>query len=270
MDILAIYFNKFINLNILLDILILKLGYKMVIMIDFWKRFDIQAKALSLSKKEVAALAGISYASFVNYATKDRIPKTEEAVKIAKAIGTSVEYLVSGDEPLLEDEAPNPCHEVSENPVYYASKGRPFYLANEEPTILVPIAPQKISAGPGEDFLTSPGENIGHVRILERMARGLDPKRLVAAMVKGDSMTGVQIFSGDVIIFAREYIDENGIYVISLHGEVKVKRLEFRTGEQMIFIHSENTRYSTEEIPMTNENLVILGKVIGWVHCHPY
>ena len=102
------------------------------------------------------------------------------------------------------------------------------------------------------------------------MARGLDPKRLVAAIVKGDSMTGVQIFSGDVIIFAREYIDENGIYVISLHGEVKVKRLEFRTGEQMIFIHSENTRYSTEEIPMTNENLVILGKVVGWVHCHPY
>jgi len=178
MDILAIYFNKFINLNILLDILILKLGYKMVIMIDFWKRFDIQAKALSLSKKEVAALAGISYASFVNYATKDRIPKTEEAVKIAKAIGTSVEYLVSGDEAPLEEERTKSCDFVEENPVYYASKGRPFYSANEEPTILVPIAPQKISAGPGEDFLTSPDENIGHVRILERMARGLGSQEI--------------------------------------------------------------------------------------------
>lgn len=242
----------------------------MITMIEFWERFETQIKTLSLTKKEVAASAGINYGTFVNYATNNRIPKTEEAVRIAKAIGTSVEYLVSGDEALLEDEDPNPCHVLPESPVYYASKGRPFHLANEEPTILVPIAPQRISAGPGEDFLTSPGENLGHVRILERMARGLDPERLVAAMVKGDSMTGVQIFSGDVIIFAREYIDENGIYVISLHGEVKVKRLEFRTGEQMIFIHSENTRYSTEEIPMTNENLVILGKVVGWVHCHPY
>lgn len=118
--------------------------------------------------------------------------------------------------------------------------------------------------------MTSPGENTGHVRILERIARGLDPERLVAAIIKGNFITGVQIFFGNVIIFDRDYIDETGIYVISLHGEVKVKRLEFRTGEQMIFIYSDNTRYSTEEIPMTNENLVILGKVVGWVHCHPY
>ena len=253
-----------------MDILIQKLGYKMVIMIDFWKRFDIQAKALSLSKKEVAALTGISYASFVNYATKDRIPKTEEAVRIAKAIGTSVEYLVSGLEADVDSEELKNTGTTVAPSKFQMWNGKTLDVQQEEPTILVPIAPQRLSAGPGEDFLTSPGENLGHVRILERMARGIDPSRLVAAIVKGDSMTGVQIFSGDVIIFAREYIDENGIYVVSLYGEVKVKRLEFRTGEQMIFIHSENSRYSTEEIPMTNENLVILGKVVGWVHCHPY
>lgn len=156
-----------------------------------------------------------------------------------------------------------------------AARGRSFHSLPLQPISIYSschfaLANQRISAGSGEDFLLSHGEDIGNVRILERIARGLDPKRLVAAIVKGDSMTGVQIFSGDVIIFAREYIDENGIYVISLHREVKVKRLEFRTGEQMIFIHSENTRYSTEEIPMTNENLVILGRVVGWVHCYPY
>lgn len=238
----------------------------MVIMIDFWKRFDIQAKALSLSKKEVAALAEISYASFVNYATKDRIPKTEEAVKIAKAIGTSVEYLVSGDETLIDD-----CFVVAtENERFYSAKGPVKIEDDEELTILVPIAPQKISAGPGEEFLTSPGEYVGHVRILERMARGLDTTRLIAAVVKGDSMTGVQIFSGDVVVFARGYLDENGLYVVSLRGEVLVKRLEFDRIHEQIAIISENKNYRPITVDAHDDGINILGKVVGWVHCHPY
>jgi SOS-response transcriptional repressor LexA len=232
----------------------------MVIMIDFWKRFDVQAKTLSLSKKEVASLTGINYASFINYATKDRIPKTEEAARIAKAIGTTVEYLIFGEEPDTED-IPSLIQLPSGQTV--------TPMQDEEPSFLVPVAPQKISAGHGEDFLPE-SQFIGHVRILERMARGIDKTSLIAASVKGDSMTGVQIFEGDLVIFARGHISENGIYVISLFGEVKVKRLEFRAAEQKIYIHSENSRYSTESVTMENENLIILGKVVGWVHCHPY
>ena len=70
--------------------------------------------------------------------------------------------------------------------------------------------------------------------------------------------------------FARQYISENGIYVTSLFGKAKVKLLEFRAAEQVIYIHSENTRYSMESVEMDNENMIILGKVVGWVHCHPY
>ena len=234
----------------------------MMTMIEFWERFETQMKALSLTKKEVAALVGISYGTFVNYSTNNRIPKTEEAVRIAKAIGTSVEYLVSGEESDMEQED----HIIQ----FQAPNGKTFIPHdNEEPTLLVPIAPQKVSAGPGQEFLP-PSEYVGYVRILERMARGIDHASLIAVSVKGDSMTGVQIFEGDMVIFAQHHISENGIYVISLYGDLKVKRLEFRSGEQMIFIHSENSRYSTEEIPMNNDNLVIMGKVVGWIHCHPY
>lgn len=240
-------------------------------MIEFWSRVEALRKTIDLTRKELSAAIEVSSKTMDNWVARNIIPSGDKCYSIAQALTTTVEFLFSGNElPLADEETFKDAPIVSESPVFYAGQGRTLPTSSEEPTILVPIAPQRISAGPGEDFLTSPGENIGHVRILKRMARGLDPKRLVAAIVKGDSMTGVQIFSGDVIIFARGYIDENGIYVISLHGEVKVKRLEFRTGEQMIFIHSENTRYSTEEIPMTNENLVILGKVVGWVHCHPY
>ncbi|MBI9094168.1 MAG: helix-turn-helix transcriptional regulator [Sphaerochaeta sp.] len=234
----------------------------MITMIGFWERFETQIKVLSLTKKEVAALVGISYGTFVNYSTNNRIPKTEEAVRIAKAIGTSVEYLVSGEEFDMEQE--EPITQIR------APNGRMFIPHdNEEPTLLVPIAPQRVSAGYGQEFLPT-SEYVGYVRILERMARGINPASLIAVSVKGDSMTGVQIFEGDMVIFAQNHISENGIYVISLYGDLKVKRLEFRSGEQRIFIHSENSRYSTEEIPMNNDNLVIMGKVVGWVHCHPY
>jgi phage repressor protein C with HTH and peptisase S24 domain len=231
-------------------------------MIEFWERFETQMKVLSLTKKEVAALVGISYGTFVNYSTNNRIPKTEEAVRIAKAIGTSVEYLVSGEETDIDQEEPIVKVQTPNGRIYCTHN-------NEEPTILVPIAPQRVAAGPGQEFLP-PSEYVGCVRILERMTRGIDPTSLIAVSVKGDSMTGVQIFEGDMVIFAQHHISENGIYVISLYGDLKVKRLEFRSGEQRIFIHSENSRYSTEEIPMNNDNLVIMGKVVGWIHCHPY
>lgn len=231
-----------------------------MIMIDFWQRFDMQIKTLALTKKEVAAIAGISYGTFINYSTNNRLPKTEEAAKIAKAIGTSVEFLVFGEEPEIEENSTQ---------VHLPSGRTIISEQDEEPSFLVPIAPQRISAGHGEDFLPE-SQFIGHVRILERMARGIDKTSLIAATVKGDSMTGVQIFEGDLVIFARGHISENGIYVISLFGEVKVKRLEFRAAEQKIYIHSENSRYSTESVTMENENLIILGKVVGWVHCHPY
>jgi phage repressor protein C with HTH and peptisase S24 domain len=240
-------------------------------MIEFWSRVETLRRTINLTRKELSASIEVSSKTMDNWVARNIIPSGDKCYSIAQALTTTVEFLFSGNEfPLAHEDSFKDSPIVSEAPVFYAGQGKTLPSLIEEPTILVPIAPQRISARPGEDFSTSPGENIGHVRILERMARGLDPERLVAAIVKGDSMTGVQIFSGDVIIFAREYIDENGIYVISLYGELKVKRLEFRTGEQMIFIHSENTRYSTEEIPMTNENLVILGKVVGWVHCHPY
>lgn len=234
-------------------------------MIEFWSRVETLRKTIDLTRKELSASIEVSPKTMDNWVARNIIPSGDKCFSIAQALTTTVEFLFSGDELPLPDE-----DKIVEQSEFISPRGIVKSFNNEEPTILVPIAPQRLSAGPGEDFLTSPGENLGHVRILERMARGIDPSRLVAAIVKGDSMTGVQIFSGDVIIFAREYIDENGIYVVSLYGEVKVKRLEFRTGEQMIFIHSENSRYSTEEIPMTNENLVILGKVVGWVHCHPY
>jgi phage repressor protein C with HTH and peptisase S24 domain len=236
-------------------------------MIDFWNRVENLRKITSLTRKELGGKIDVSPKTIDNWVARNIIPSGDKCYAIAIAMDTTVEYLFSGEELSLPDD-----DYVKEQKIetIQTPSGKIYCTHdNEEPTLLVPIAPQRVAAGPGQDFLP-PSEYVGCVRILERMARGIDPTSLIAVSVKGDSMTGVQIFEGDMVIFAQHHISENGIYVISLYGDLKVKRLEFRSGEQRIFIHSENSRYSTEEIPMNNDNLVIMGKVVGWIHCHPY
>lgn len=236
----------------------------MDIMKAFWERVENLRKQNGISRERLCEKIGINVRTYNGWIYKDVLPNIEVGASLAHILEATTEFLVTGEEIALPDDP----YIAADKPRIYNQKGV-VPQSDEEPTFLIPVAPQRISAGNGEDFL-SESKYIGHVRILERMAKGIDKTTLIAAAVKGDSMTGVQIFEGDLVIFARGHISENGIYVISLFGEVKVKRLEFRAAEQKIYIHSENSRYSTESVTMENENLIILGKVVGWVHCHPY
>lgn len=47
--------------------------------------------------KDLAEKVGINYSTIMSYSNKDVIPKADIAVKIAKALNVSVEYLVTGD-----------------------------------------------------------------------------------------------------------------------------------------------------------------------------
>ena len=235
-------------------------------MSDFWERVDNLRSQAGITLHRLSEKLGVSQRTIESWKQRKFVPSGNVCVAIAKLFDTTTEYLITGDELALPDD----CFVVTENENLYSAKG-PIKIENdEEPTILVPIAPQKLSAGHGEEFLTSPGEYVGHVRILERMARGLDQSKLIAAVVKGDSMTGVQIFSGDVVVFARGYLDENGLYVVSLRGEILVKRLEFDRIHEQVVIISENKNYRPITVDAHDEGISILGKVVGWVHCHPY
>ena len=234
----------------------------------FWERVKQLRTSLSMNLGELWDLIGKSRSTGNDWIKYNRIPPGDVCVKIAEALGTTVEYLVTGVElPLSDDIEPK---EIAKTPeTVYLSNGKTVAHGNEEPTMLVPIAPQKLSAGNGVDFL-EPSHYIGYIRVIERMARGLDKSCLVAAQVKGDSMTGVQIFEGDIVIFARNVVSENGIYVVSLRGDVLVKRLEFNPLTNQVSIISENKNYSPITTTADDENLKILGKVVGWIHVHPY
>ena len=233
----------------------------------FWDRVDHLREQMGYTQQGLSEKLSLKKRAIETWKQNGSYPSADICVALAALLSTTTEYLVTGVElPLQDDEY---VKEKKVEPLQ-TPNGKVFIPKdNEEPTLLVPIAPQKISAGRGEDFLPS-SEYVGYVRILERMARGIDPARLIAAIVKGDSMTGVQIFSGDVVIFARGYLDENGLYVVSLRGEVLVKRMEFDRIHNQVAIISENKNYRPITVDANDEGVQILGKVVGWVHCHPY
>ena len=66
---------------------------------DFYERVKILAKTKAVTIESVANSAGLSIDSYNSYRRHNNLPRADEAVKIAQAIGTTVEYRVTGKQP---------------------------------------------------------------------------------------------------------------------------------------------------------------------------
>ena len=66
--------------------------------IDFYARVKSLAKAKKTTIEYVAKQAGLSLASYNAYRRHKNLPRADEALKIAQALGTTVEYLITGNE----------------------------------------------------------------------------------------------------------------------------------------------------------------------------
>ena len=132
----------------------------------------------------------------------------------------------------------------------------------------IPFISQKLSAGMGIDHLSDADMEVEKIDILEEMARGLDKSTLVAARVKGDSMVDANINSGDIAIFSKGLINGEGIYVINYLGDVLIKRIQFDPKRNEVEIISANRNYPVKTA--SAEDVLVLGKVIGWFHVENY
>lgn len=132
----------------------------------------------------------------------------------------------------------------------------------------IPFISQKLSAGTGIDHLSDADMEVEKIDILEEMARGLDKSTLVAARVKGDSMVDANINSGDIAIFSKGLINGEGIYVINYLGDVLIKRIQFDPKRNEVEIISANRNYPVKTA--SAEDVLVLGKVIGWFHVENY
>ena len=76
----------------------------------FYERVKKLAKANKMTIETAAGQAGLSLASYNAYRRHENFPRADEAQKIAAALGTTVEYLVTGENPGKPDTEPLIAH----------------------------------------------------------------------------------------------------------------------------------------------------------------
>lgn len=237
-----------------------------IICMDLWDRIKSEVRNKNTTQAWVAEKAGVPFGTFQRWLSQKTMPNADQAMAIAKALDTTVEFLLSGvsrtttivDPGLLKYYQKTNGKVVCENQAPYNSE-----------VFLVPILDQKVAAGRGQEQLES-SKVIGMLPFLKKMLRGTSPSQARALEVRGDSMTGIMIFDGDLVVFVPGELRGDGIYVLRVGDELLVKRVEFDPISRRIHIMSENPRYP-DRIESADEQAVeVVGKVYGWVHSHPY
>jgi hypothetical protein len=115
------------------------------------------------------------------------------------------------------------------------------------------------SAGPGATVEEE--DAAGSFRFSQRWLRdqGLQPDRLSAIRVRGDSMEPVLRDGDEILVDAGQRTPRDGIHVVRLDGALLVKRLEAsRPGR--IVLHSENRSYPP--IECAPEEVEVIGRVV--------
>ncbi|MOA09770.1 putative HTH-type transcriptional regulator [compost metagenome] len=140
---------------------------------------------------------------------------------------------------------------------------------NDDEYALIPLYDARCSAGHGS-------WNEG-CRVLTHLAftryslrkKGLEPARLSAIRVDGDSMEGL-LSDGDTVMIdhGRNTLEGEAVYVIRLDDHLYAKRLQ-RQFDGSVQIISENQSYRDMLVPKDRlEDLEIIGRVVwsaGWM-----
>jgi len=201
------------------------------------ERFNFVQKMSGLSKKEFSESLGISK-SYGSYLGSGKMrPSREILEKLSGIYRVSLDWLVTGKgkSGLEPDEAEIELFEQEAA----AGRGREIEEYSERRAIQIPLS------------LVAPHQ----------------PGKLRAVYVSGDSMVDERIFDGDVVVYRPDFIQGNGIYVVSMGNELLVKRVAFDPLNATISLISANPAYpprviSGEEL----EYLKIEGRVIACLH----
>ena len=210
---------------------------------------------LNESQASFSSKLGLNQSTYSKYELDGRIVPDELKSKLY-SLGVSLDWLVTGDGFMFRD---------SEQ-TFKTPSGK-SYPVSSEASYSVPILASSVSAGNGQEWQPSDysGESLP---TLEKFFLGYPKEDIFAAKVVGDSMIGIDLLPGDYVYACHNRIEGNGLYVLVLDNETYVKRLEIDKIDRKIRIISENDHYPDKVVDP--ERVIILGKVIGWLHRTPY
>lgn len=253
---------------------------------SFAERLIAVRTARSLSRQELAELTGLVPETIARYERGDREPRTSELKKIASALEVTVACLMSeADVPdptsnkrrlsigiNLDD--PETLTHVLEQLREKKIKSSGLIDDDPEPTIPdqieLPIIDQEACAGEGFDFcdVESIAQDWLPFPIL-KMGGPVGPRKPYFVRVEGDSMTGVGIKDGALVLINPnvEVLNGNPAYVC-WRGRCSIKGfIQYANGD--IELRPANPNYKSIHIAaedIGSEEFRIMGKVVRWVN----
>jgi transcriptional regulator with XRE-family HTH domain len=78
----------------------------------FWEQVNKTIKSSGVKQEWLAKKAGIKFQTLRSWVSKDILPRADDAVKIAKELGVTVEYLIEGHHSSMP-------HEIDSFPLKY-------------------------------------------------------------------------------------------------------------------------------------------------------
>ncbi len=195
----------------------------------YFRRLDQVLVGATLA--EFARRADVPYGAMRNYSDHRSLPGWENAVKIARAAGKSLDWFAKPiDAAFPRVEEPTASYEVSD-------------------FVLLPLYDVRASAGGGA---WNDDERVSKTLAFRREWIAADlranPDTLVLVYVDGDSMEST-LSSGDVVMVDRSQLAlrSDGIYVFSYDGSLLIKRLQRMAGDTVRVI-SDNPRFTAYDL----------------------
>lgn len=224
----------------------------------------------------VAARSGIPKSTLQKYGTGVSEPRATALPQISKACDVDLIWLATGEGDLKREWSVPPATQSNArllhgNVAGFGEQDRdlPLVLEDVPPVALeyVQIYDVAASAGHGAAvFDEPPADMMAFPTTWLRRQIGASPQSLACIYAEGDSMEP-EVRSGDILLINRSITEPrgDGVYVVSLDGDLLVKRVQ-RSGADQLVLKATNQAYDPVEIDLTavGDAFRIIGRV-AWV-----
>ncbi|HPO02815.1 MAG TPA: LexA family transcriptional regulator [Treponemataceae bacterium] len=197
---------------------------------------SIRSRA-GLTKKAFAESLGIHPVVSGDIELGKREPSRDVLVRLARAYGVDLTWLLTGETP--EDDS--------------------------DFSVSVSFIRQEAAAGHGVEI--SEAAEIQRLPVPRSLIGSRRSDRVRAVEVRGDSMTGIGLGDGDIVLFAPGEEGGDGVFVVSINTRLLVKRVHFDPAGTAVHLISENPSYPVRILTGPDlEDFRVEGRVIAWMH----
>jgi phage repressor protein C with HTH and peptisase S24 domain len=207
------------------------------------QRYAFVRERAGLTKKAFADSLGIHAVVSGDIELGKRDPSRDVLVRLARVYDVDLNWLLTGNtaQPAMDREG------------------------GDSMVVNIELIDQEAAAGRGVEI--EEYAETTRLPVLRSFIAPRKPDRVRAVEVRGDSMTGIGLDDRDVVLFAPDERTGDGVHVVSISGQLLVKRILFDAAGHSVHVISENPSYPPRVLTGADvESFRVEGRVIGWMH----